>query len=142
MEIHQLEYSVTVAETGGFSRTAERCNVTQSSLSQQIKKLEQEIGHQLFDDKVQSYYQTETYQKAARKRGVQVKPLFGEALKLHRLRRFRLGGLNTIYIEGMMIAAWQNLERLIKYPLIRRCSFIQGLRFQQIPTRVITFSTG
>jgi len=107
MEIHQLEYSITVAETGGFSRTAERCNVTQSSLSQQqIKKLEQEIGHQLFDDKVQSYYQTETYQKAARKRGVQVEPLFGEALKLHRLRRFCLGGLNKVNIEGMMIAAW------------------------------------
>jgi LysR family hydrogen peroxide-inducible transcriptional activator len=70
MEIHQLEYSVTVAETSGFSRTAERCNVTQPSLSQQIKKLEQEIGYQLFDDKAQSYYQTETYQKVARKRGV------------------------------------------------------------------------
>jgi LysR family hydrogen peroxide-inducible transcriptional activator len=70
MEIHQLEYSVTVAEIGGFSRTAKRCNVTQSSLSQQIKKLEQEIGLQLFDDKVQAYYQTEIYQKVARKRGV------------------------------------------------------------------------
>lgn len=49
MEIHQLEYFVAVAETGGFSRAAERCNVAQPSLSQQIKKLEQEIAHPLFD---------------------------------------------------------------------------------------------
>ncbi len=49
MEIHQLEYFVAVAETGGFSRAAERCSVAQPSLSQQIKKLEGEIGQPLFD---------------------------------------------------------------------------------------------
>jgi LysR family hydrogen peroxide-inducible transcriptional activator len=49
MEIHQLEYFVAVAETGSFSRAAERCNVAQPSLSQQIMKLEGEIGHPLFD---------------------------------------------------------------------------------------------
>jgi LysR family hydrogen peroxide-inducible transcriptional activator len=49
MEIHQLEYFVAVVETGGFSRAAERCNVAQPSLSQQIIKLEAEIGHPLFD---------------------------------------------------------------------------------------------
>ncbi|GAB4427645.1 MAG: LysR family transcriptional regulator [Anaerolineales bacterium] len=49
MEIHQLEYFVAIAETGGFSRAAERCNVAQSSLSQQIIKLEKEIGQPLFD---------------------------------------------------------------------------------------------
>lgn len=49
MEIHQLEYFVAIVETGGFSRAAERCNVAQPSLSQQIKKLEDEIGQPLFD---------------------------------------------------------------------------------------------
>ena len=49
MEIHQLEYFIAIVETGSFSRAAERCNVAQPSLSQQIKKLETEIGHLLFD---------------------------------------------------------------------------------------------
>ena len=49
MEIHQLIYFVAVAEIGSFSRAAERCNVAQPSLSQQIMKLEQEIGQPLFE---------------------------------------------------------------------------------------------
>lgn len=49
MEIHQLRYFVAVAETGSFSRAAERCYVAQPSLSQQIKKLEASVGHLLFD---------------------------------------------------------------------------------------------
>lgn len=48
MEIQQLRYLVAVAETGNFTRAAERSNVTQPSLSQQIINLEQEVGHKLF----------------------------------------------------------------------------------------------
>ena len=49
MEMHQLRYAVAVARTGNFSRASEQCHVSQPSLSQQILKLEAELGERLFD---------------------------------------------------------------------------------------------
>ena len=49
MEIHQLRYICAIAETGSFSRAAERCQVAQPSLSQQVLKLEEDLGARLFD---------------------------------------------------------------------------------------------
>ncbi|RME72002.1 MAG: LysR family transcriptional regulator [Verrucomicrobia bacterium] len=49
MEMHQLRYFVAVAETGSFTEAARRCFVSQPSLSQQIIKLEGELGSPLFD---------------------------------------------------------------------------------------------
>lgn len=49
MEMHQLRYAVAVARSGNFSRAAEQCRVAQPSLSQQILKLEEELGERLFD---------------------------------------------------------------------------------------------
>src|SRR5579871_5196545 len=48
MELHQLRYFVAVAQAGNFSRAAERCHVSQPSLSQQILKLERHLGQPLF----------------------------------------------------------------------------------------------
>ncbi len=48
MEMHQLRYVVAVARSGNFSRAAEQCHVSQPSLSQQIQKLENELGERLF----------------------------------------------------------------------------------------------
>jgi LysR family hydrogen peroxide-inducible transcriptional activator len=48
MELHQLRYFVAVAQAGNFSRAAEKCHVSQPSLSQQIQKLERWLKQPLF----------------------------------------------------------------------------------------------
>jgi hypothetical protein len=50
---------------------------------------------------------------------VWVEPLFGEAKEFHHLRRFRLRRLRKVNIEGVMVAAGQNLKRLIQHHLER-----------------------
>jgi|SRR5579883_506018 len=49
MEIHQLRYFRAVARNGTFTRASEAEHVAQPSLSQQIRKLEEELGARLFD---------------------------------------------------------------------------------------------
>ncbi len=49
MTLTQLEYIVAVAETRSFFRAADRCHVTQPTLSQQIKKLEDLLNVVIFD---------------------------------------------------------------------------------------------
>ncbi|GAB1515895.1 LysR family transcriptional regulator [Actinophytocola sp. KF-1] len=49
MEIRQLRYLVTIVETGGFTRAAERVHVAQPGVSAQIRLLERELGQELLD---------------------------------------------------------------------------------------------
>src|ERR1700756_1828963 len=49
MEVHQLRYFRAVARHGTFTRASEVEHVAQPSLSQQIRKLEAELGARLFD---------------------------------------------------------------------------------------------
>lgn len=67
-------------------------------------------------DRVRSYQATEPYAKAMRKRQVWMEPLFAEAKAWHGLRRFRLRGLEKVNGEALLIAAGQNLKRLLNRP--------------------------
>jgi len=49
MELRHLRYFVALAEYLSFTKAADRVHVTQSTLSHQIRQLEEEVGQPLFD---------------------------------------------------------------------------------------------
>ncbi len=76
------------------------------------------VGRHLDEEyraRVRAHHATEPYAKAMRKRKVWVEPLFAEAKDWHGLRRFRLRGLEQVNGEALLIAAGQNLKRLLRW---------------------------
>jgi transposase len=66
-------------------------------------------------DRVRSYRGRAPYERALRKRKVWVEPLFAEAKDWHGMRRFRLRTLRKVNAEVLLVAAGQNLKRLLRF---------------------------
>jgi hypothetical protein len=66
-------------------------------------------------ERVRAYRDTGPYEKALRKRKVWVEPIFGEAKEWHGMRRFRLRRLWWVNAEALVIAAGQNIKRLLTF---------------------------
>ena len=49
MELHQVRYFLALCKEKNFTRAAKHCGVSQPSLSNAIRRLEQELGGRLFD---------------------------------------------------------------------------------------------
>lgn len=63
MELRQLRYFVAAARTLNFSEASAKVNITQSTLSQQLRQLEDELGTQLFHRNSHSVKLTEEGEK-------------------------------------------------------------------------------
>ncbi|WP_372354116.1 LysR family transcriptional regulator [Xanthomonas sp. NCPPB 3761] len=64
LNYNHLRYFWAVAHDGNLTRTAERLNLTQSALSVQIRKLEERLGHALFERRGRQLHLTEAWQIA------------------------------------------------------------------------------
>lgn len=59
LNYHHLHLFRAVAHDGNLTRTAERLNLSQSAISVQIRKLEERLGHPLFDRRGRQLHLTE-----------------------------------------------------------------------------------
>lgn len=101
MTITQLQYVLAVAEYKNFTYAAEKCFVTQPTLSMQIQKIEEELGIQIFDRTKKPIQLTEIGEKIVN----QAKNIVNEADRIQDIVQhqkgfiggeFRLGIIPTI----------------------------------------------
>ena len=89
---------------------------------------------QSYLDTVKGYRELPAYRRALRKRHTLLESLFGEAKVWHGLRRFRLRGLHKVNMEGLMVAAGQNLKRLLRHrgagPIPQPVALLAALLFR------------
>ena len=109
-----MEYTAEKAEYQADAATCNTCPLKSECIPSSSGRQVHRSFHAASLERVKEYYQTEAYQKALRKRKVWVEPLFGEAKEWHGMRRFRLRRLWKVNCEALVIAAGQNLKRLLK----------------------------
>jgi len=98
-------------EPGTCTSCSMRSRCTDNKTGRQVLRHRDER----YVDRVKSYRGTFAYEKALRKRRVWVEPLFGEAKDWHGLRRFRLRRLEKVNAEALLVAAGQNVKRLLTF---------------------------
>ena len=101
MTLTQLYYMNAVAEHGNFTIAAEKCFVTQPTLSMQVQKLEEELGVKIFNRSTKPIILTDIGKKIL----VQAKKITEEATRMQDIEsiekgfiggEFRLGIIPTI----------------------------------------------
>lgn len=85
-------------------------------------------------ERVRGHQKTASYAMAMRKRTVWVEPLFAEAKEWHGLRRFRWRSLPKVNSEALLIAAGQNLKRLLSWCGWGRRPWPSGSAGVRLPT--------
>jgi transposase len=117
-EDHLLRPSRTEwkAEKTEYQADAATCNAcplkASCTSSDQGRQLHRSF-HAAAMERVKGSADTPAFKKAMRKRRVWVEPLFAEAKQWHGLSRCRLRGVHNVNIEGVLIAAGQNLKRYL-----------------------------
>jgi len=85
VNLRDLGYLVAAADTEHFGRAAERCHVSQPTLSGQIKKLEETLGLQLFERSHRAVVLTD----AGRELAVHARRILNEVAALESMARSR-----------------------------------------------------
>ena len=140
MELRQLKYFITSADTLNFTEAARQCFITQSTLSQQIKQLETELGVQLFERIGKRVFLTETgrdflpYARQAvadAEYGVQrIKDM--EELKTGRLCIGTTFGLSALITDAIAHFSEQYPEVHLEVMFLKQDELIEAVRERKV----------
>jgi DNA-binding transcriptional LysR family regulator len=131
IELRHLRYFIAVAEELHFGRAAQRLNISQPPLSQQIQQLEQEIGAQLFTRTNRSVQLTAAGQQFLQDaRGIllQVEQAASRAVRLHNGQEgeLRIGFTSSAPFTGLVSDALYHFRQ--RWPQVH-------IQMQEINTR-------
>ena len=130
IEFRHLRYFLAVAETLHFSKAAERLGIAQPPLSQQIRRLEQLIGHRLFDRTTRGVRLTLAGQLLADRARSTIDKIHDDLEQVRRLGRGEEGTLTVGFSGSVMFtelpAAVESYRRL--YPKVE-------LRLRELSTQ-------
>jgi DNA-binding transcriptional LysR family regulator len=105
IEFRHLRYFLAVVETLHFSKAAERLGMAQPPLSQQIKRLEQLIGHRLFDRTTRGVKLTLAGQLLAERARTTIDKVQDDLAQVRRLGSGEAGTLTVGFSGSVMFTA-------------------------------------
>jgi LysR family hydrogen peroxide-inducible transcriptional activator len=136
MTITQLQYALAVAEHKNFTLAAEKCFVTQPTLSMQIQKIEEELNILIFDRSKKPIQLTDIGRKIVE----QAKNIVSEAGKIKDIVEFQKGFIGGEFRLGIIPTIMPTLLPMFlnnfikKYPKIKL--IIEELNTDEIITRL------
>src|SRR5271168_679316 len=104
IELRHLRYFLAVAETLHFSKAAQNIGIAQPPLSQQIKRLEQLLGHRLFDRTTRGVKLTLAGQLLAERARSTLEKVQDDLAQVRRLGRGEEGTLTVGFSGSVMFA--------------------------------------
>src|ERR1051325_6225593 len=102
IELRHLRYFLAVVETLHFSRAAETLGIAQPPLSQQVKRLEELVGHRLFDRTTRGVKLTLAGQLLAERARSTIEKIHDDLAQVRRLGRGEEGTLTVGFSGSVM----------------------------------------
>ncbi|MCJ2013818.1 LysR substrate-binding domain-containing protein [Methylobacterium sp. J-076] len=152
LSLRDLEYVVAVADEGHFGRAADRCNVSQPTLSVQVRKLEAALGLTLFERSNRRVLLTEAGQAIVR----QARTVLAEAQRLLAMAtegrgapltgRLSLAAIQTLgpYFFPLVLRPLREAFPLLSLSLSesRTADIVEGLREGRIDAALVSLPLG
>ena len=133
MTLTQLHYMTAVAEYGNFTIAADKCYVTQPTLSMQVQKLEEELGVKIFNRATKPILLTDIGKKIL----IQAKRITEEATRMQDIVSIEKGFIGGEFKLGIIPTVMPTLLPMFlntftkKYPKV-------DLKIEELTTQNIT----